>query len=215
MKPELLLALRVKLVSGVNCESMLLPSFSEAGVLPVGDYPLTVSELRRSILVTGEGVTSAAWDREWRLRLVDNLDIVVSRLWLVGIDRIFVDGSFVEEKDHPNDIDGYFECDVRTFASGRIQRDLNALEGADVWTWDPARRIPDSNSAKRQLPMWHHYRVELYPHFPGLLSGIRDAYGNELEFPSAFRLSRRAHEPKGIVRIIRDPAERSPQGGSA
>ena len=71
---------------------------------------------------------------------------MVGRLWQVGIDRIFVDGSFVEEKDHPNDIDGYFECDVRYFASGQLQRDLNALEGADVWTWDPARRIPDPSS---------------------------------------------------------------------
>jgi hypothetical protein len=47
------------------------------------------------------------------------------------------------------------------------------------------------------------------------LSGIRDAFGNELEFPSAFRLSRRAYEPKGIVRIIRDTAERPDQGGAA
>jgi len=64
-----------------------------------------------------------------------------------------VDGPFVEEKDHPNDIDGYVECDVRYFASGQLQRDLNALEGADVWTWDPARRIPDPSSGKRQLPI--------------------------------------------------------------
>jgi hypothetical protein len=35
------------------------------------------------------------------------------------------------------------------------------------------------------------------------LSGIRDPFGNELEFPAAFRLSRRAHRPKGIVQIIR------------
>jgi len=118
----------------------------------------------------------------------------------------------VEDKDHPNDIDGYFECGLRYFASGQLQRDLNTLEGADIWTWDPARRIPDLNSAKRQLPMWHRYRVELYPHYPGLLSGIRDPFGNELEFPSAFRLSRRAYEPRGIVRVIRDAADRSQQG---
>lgn len=55
----------------------------------------------------------------------------------------------------------------------------------------------------------------MYPYVPGLLSGIRDAFGNELEFPSAFRLSRRAHEPRGIVRIIHDPAERPQQGGAA
>ena len=49
--------------------------------------------------------------------------------------------------------------------------------------------------------MWHRCRVELYPHV-GQLSGIRDKYGNELEFPSAFRLSRRNGErgPKGSRR---------------
>ena len=27
-------------------------------------------------------------------------------------DQIFVEGSFAENKDHPNGIDGYFEMDV-------------------------------------------------------------------------------------------------------
>ena len=54
--------------------------------------------------------------------------------------------------------------------------------------------------------MWHIYRVELYPHV-GQLSGIRDKYGNELEFPSAFRLSRRDGRPRGIVKLV-DGAQR-------
>jgi hypothetical protein len=51
--------------------------------------------------------------------------------------------------------------------------------------------------------MWHRYRVELYPHVPGLGigSGIRDKHGHELEFPSAFRQSRRDGKPRGIVKI--------------
>jgi hypothetical protein len=51
--------------------------------------------------------------------------------------------------------------------------------------------------------MWHRYRVELYPHVPGLGigSGIRDKFGHELEFPSAFRQSRRDGKPRGIVKI--------------
>jgi hypothetical protein len=50
--------------------------------------------------------------------------------------------------------------------------------------------------------MWHQYRVELYPHFPGLLSGIVDQFGNELQFPSAFRQQRHSFRPKGIVEIV-------------
>jgi hypothetical protein len=34
-------------------------------------------------------------------------------------------------------------------------------------------------------------------------SGIRDQFGHDLTFPSAFRLSRREYRPKGIVRIVR------------
>jgi hypothetical protein len=48
--------------------------------------------------------------------------------------------------------------------------------------------------------MWHQYRVELYPHY-GQPSGIRDRFGNEIEFPSAFRMSRRDGKPGGIVKI--------------
>jgi hypothetical protein len=181
-----------------------LPPFNEEGLLPPGDYPLTLGELRASFLVTGEGVASDTWHGEWRSYLVDSLEILVKQLWQVGLERIFVDGSFVEEKDHPNDIDGYFECPLGYLASGELQRDLNALDPYKIWTWDAATRRPDPHSAKRQLPMWHQYRVELYPHFPGLLSGIHDQFGNELPFPSAFRLSRRAYLPKGIVQIIRE-----------
>jgi hypothetical protein len=63
-------------------------------------------------------------------------------------------------------------------------------------------RIPDANSAKRQLPMWHRYRVELYPHYPGALSGIHDEFGNDQPFPAAFRKSRAANRAKGIIEIV-------------
>lgn len=61
---------------------------------------------------------------------------------------------------------------------------------------------PPDGYPKRQLPMWHRYRVELYPHY-GQGSGIRDPLGYELKFPSAFRLSRRGGRPRGIVKIVR------------
>jgi hypothetical protein len=80
---------------------------------------------------------------------------------------------------------------------------LNLLEADKVWTWDPASRRPYRGYPKRQLPMWHKYRIELYPHVLGLGlgSGIRDKQGNELEFPSAFRQCRRDGEPKGIIKF--------------
>lgn len=42
-----------------------LPGFNEDGVLPPGEYALTLDQIERSMLVTGEGVASqgGTWDR--------------------------------------------------------------------------------------------------------------------------------------------------------
>jgi len=176
-----------------------LPSTPMA-CFPPGDYELTLDELRACSLVTGNGVGSSTWNSVWRASLVENFAVLVGQLHRVGVVDIFADGSFVEDKDHPNDIDGYFVCDLRRLASGDLQRELNLLDPHKVWTWDPSERRPFHGYPKKQLPMWHQYRVELYPHY-GQLSGIRDAFGNELEFPSAFRVSRRDGKPRGIIKI--------------
>jgi hypothetical protein len=181
---------------------MSLPDFIEDGVLPPGDYELTVDELKNSMLVHGpsNGTSRPCWDTGWRRVLVGKLEILVNQLKQVGITEIYIDGSFVEDKDHPNDIDGYFECDLRRLASGDLQQELNLLDPHKCWTWDPSSSRPYPGYPKPQLPMWHFYRVELYPHF-GQLSGIPDRFGNELTFPSAFRISRRDDTPKGIIKI--------------
>jgi hypothetical protein len=143
-----------------------IPEFDENGLLPVGDYEVTLAELRTSILVQGprDRIKYPSWDAS----------------------------------------DGYFVCDVVEIASGRLVRALNRLDPQKVWTWDPALRRAYPGYPKKQLPMWHVYRVELYPHFPGLNSGIRDKFGNELEFPAAFRQCRRDSTPKGIVKLKRE-----------
>ena len=182
-----------------------LPEFTVEGVLPAGDYELTLEQLRQSVLVAGPGDVAAYpnWDVSWREHLVDNLAILVDQLWQIGLTEIFVDGSFAEDKEHPNDIDGYFECELRYLASGKLEQDLNMLDPHKTWTWDPAGRRPYRGYPKKQLPMWHQYRVELYPHVPGLPCGIKNNHGNELEFPAAFRRCRPDGKPRGIVKIVR------------
>lgn len=175
--------------------------FNNFGLLPPGDYDLTIAQLRGSMLVTGPRPAILGWDAAWRRQLVDKLAILVGQLRKVEITTVFIDGSFVEDKCHPNDIDGYFECDVFDLATGALQTRLNLLDPHKVWTWDHSARHPDPDSDKRQLPMWHIYRVELYPHY-NQFSGIVDAAGNALTFPSAFRKSRREDRQKGIVRIV-------------
>lgn len=176
-----------------------LPPFNSDGFLPPGDYELTEAELANSHLVLGSP-SSPNWDTGWREKLCSNLANLTDQLRSVGITEIFIDGSFVEDKDHPNDIDGYFECDLQELASGKLQRQLNLLDPYKVWTWDPASRRPHPDSSKRQLPMWHRYRVELYPH-SGQSSGLRDQYGHELTFPSAFRQARDFSE-RGIAKLV-------------
>ena len=177
-----------------------LPPFTQQGMLPPGDYPLTFLELRQSILV---GQATIGWDGTWRKALVNQCEIMVNQLWQVGVTEIFLDGSFVEEKSHPNDIDGYFECDLMQLASGDLQRQLNALDPHKVWTWDPNSRRAYRGDPKKQLPMWHRYRTELYPHV-GQPSGIQDSLGHQLTFPSAFRQQRNTHAPKGVIKILKD-----------
>jgi hypothetical protein len=170
-----------------------------------GDYDVSFVELGESLLVRGpdDREQYPTWDVSWRKHLVENLEILTQQLWQVGIREVFADGSFVEDKDHPNDIDGYFVCGLDELRTGELARRLNLLDPYKVWTWDPASRKPYRGYPKKQLPMWHRYRVELYPHVPGLGfgSGIRDRYGHELEFPSAFRQSRRDGRARGIVKI--------------
>ncbi|MEO8495188.1 MAG: hypothetical protein ABI614_08960 [Planctomycetota bacterium] len=185
---------------------MELPEFNDDGVLPPGDYELTFDQIRESPLVCGPA-DSTGWDVGWRLYLVAQLEVLTRQLWQVGIADVFADGSFAEDKDHPNDIDGYFVCSLAMLASGQLERKLNLLDPYKIWTWDPALRKPYAGYPKLQLPMWHRYRVELYPHVSGISSGIRDRHGNELEFPAAFRLSRRNDCPRGIIKLCEEDLE--------
>lgn len=176
-----------------------IPSFNERGLLPPGDYEVTFDQLRDSVLV--QGTETHPLDSARRRHLIDQAEVLVSQLWQLGITNIFLDGSFVEAKTHPNDIDGYFEVELRRFASGELERELNALDPYKAWTWDHAARKRYRNYAKAQLPMWHHYRVELYPHYPGLIA-LQDRHGIDLQFPAAFRTERATDEPKGIIKIL-------------
>ena len=183
----------------------MISPFDDRGLLPPGDHEATFAELRASALVFGPPDRPPEWDEDWRDHLVGQAEVLVRQLWEVGIDEIFLNGSFAEDKPHPNDIDGYFVCDVRRLASGELQRELNALDPHGAWTWDPAARRPYRGYTKRQLPMWHAYRVELYPHYSELQhSGIRDGRGHQLTFPSAFRTRRLTDEEKGIVCLLPD-----------
>jgi len=175
--------------------------FNDYDCLPAGDYHLTMDELRSSLLVEGAG--DAGWDKSWRAQLVTNLEIVVNQLWQAGVTEIFVDGSFVERRDHPNDIDVYFECELMDIATGRLEERLNEIDPRKSWTWDDERREYDEKTGKRQLPMWFAYHVEAWPDFGQGSTVIHPITGEELTHPELFRITRLGAKPKGIIKIIR------------
>ena len=188
---------------------MKLPvKFNIEGLLDPGTYEVTFDEIKKSILVVGDG-SSESWDEAWREELVNRAEVLVDQLWQVGITEIFLDGSFVEDKDHPNDIDGYFDPNFSMYERDDMNKfeklisDLNNLDPHKVWDWDPNSRKPYKGYPKLQLPMWHFYRVEFYPHLKQD-TGIKDANGHDLQFPSAFRQSRTGFKPKGILKIIKE-----------
>lgn len=181
----------------------MIPAFDDRGLLPPGDHPATFDEVRASPLVFGPPDRPEEWDEDWRAHLVDQAEVLVRQLWEAGIDEVYLDGSFAEDKPHSNDIDGYFVTELRRYASGQLERDLNALDPHGVWTWDPASRQPYRDYTKRQLPMWYVYRVEFYPHYPELANcGITNRFGQPKTFPAAFRERRLTDEEKGIIRIL-------------
>lgn len=164
---------------------------------------MTLAEIRDSVLVKGPGSGSEGWDKEWRAKLVDNLEILAKQLWWeAGNEEIYINGSFVEDKLHPNDIDGYFVCDEETWASGELKRKLNALDEDKIWDWSAGSRKRYRGYPKKQLRMWRKYRMDLYPHI-GQGTGVLDANGNEMEFPALFRAVRSTGKEKGIVKLVR------------
>jgi hypothetical protein len=176
--------------------------FNAHGLLPHGDYTVTFAELRESLLVKGVAPVRSTWDGPWRRHLVENLEILAEELWKAGIANIFVNGSFVEDEDHPNDIDGYFECDFEEFYTGRLANKLNRLSSHKVWTWEPDDRVVVKGAEGKKLPMWAVYRIELHPDFGFNVSGIRNAHGLRIPFSEAFRQHREDFKPKGIVKLV-------------
>tara|TARA_B100001245_G_scaffold232877_1_gene215780 strand:- start:400 stop:948 length:549 start_codon:yes stop_codon:yes gene_type:complete len=174
-------------------------SFTKEGYLPPGDYEMTAEDIESSILVVHP--QRDTWDEEWRRQLLENLMCLVRELWQVGITEIYIDGSFVEEKDHPNDIDGYFEVEAKYFYTKSLERDLNKLNPDKIWTW--ARSVKTPGLGKRVLPMWEKYRVELFPDFAGSRTGLQDRHGRDIGFPEAFRRCRKGRVKKGIIKLVK------------
>lgn len=63
----------------------MLLQFNDDGILAPQDYPMTIEQLKDSLLVRGRE-DGTPWNYQKRLMLVNNLIILVNQLYTVGID---------------------------------------------------------------------------------------------------------------------------------
>lgn len=183
----------------------MIPSLQPNGLLAPGDYEVSFEELRLSgscrrpaskhgRAVVGRQVAQAT-DRQPR----NPHESALASGHSGDLCRWFVRrGQGLPER--PRRLLRLRPPGVGLRGPGATAESARSIQGVDLGpSFEKARR----GYPKKQLPMWHRYRVELYPHVPGLGlgSGILDKWGNELEFPSAFRQSRRDGTPRGIIKI--------------
>jgi hypothetical protein len=98
----------------------MIPPFNDLGYLPAGIHEATWVEF---------------WERfatnAYRKQLLTGLRLALGELKQAGCCRVYIGGSFVTDKEKPNDYDGCFE-----------------LFGIDEDKIDPIFLIPDSKAQK-------------------------------------------------------------------
>ena len=77
---------------------MSIPPFNELGYLPPGIYEITWAELMKRFATNYQ-----------RLRLATGLAAALRKLAVAGCRRVLIGGSFVTNKENPNDFDGWYE----------------------------------------------------------------------------------------------------------
>lgn len=82
-------------------------NFNPNGLLPIGDHPLSLKEIRNSVLVKGSPPREA---------LFSFAEPIIKQLWSIHVPKIYIIGSFVENKPTPSDLDLYIPVDNEKFA---------------------------------------------------------------------------------------------------
>ena len=78
---------------------MSIPPIQENGELPPGEHQASLNEI--------ETIYGCSSDR--RKRLMSGLREATSNFALAGVTTLWIDGSFITDKESPNDIDGCWE----------------------------------------------------------------------------------------------------------
>ena len=76
----------------------MLPQFNERGYLPPGIYETAWSELKNRF---GKG--------DCRQNILVGLEAILKLLGQAGCQRVYLGGSFISNKEYPNDFDGCYD----------------------------------------------------------------------------------------------------------
>jgi hypothetical protein len=188
--------------------------FNEYGYLPFGDHEMTFTELKNSILVLGDE-SVPIWNESRRLILVQNLQFIVQQLWDIGIQNVFINGSFCTDKAHPEDIDCYFDVSlplntpklevsqikqaVVMEALSQLFDELNTRVGKSIW--DVWKKVYPDHYGNLKNEMWERYRIDIFPNIRGVYSGVLNADGCNIKFDELFRKDRNGVS-KGIIKLM-------------
>ena len=140
----------------------MLPDFNQAGLLPPGIHWANWDELAQRY-----------GRNPWRRSLLAGLRAALENLRDAGCGTAYIDGSFVTDKEYPNDYDACWE-----------------EAGVDPYLLDLVLLTFDHGRATQKAK----YLGELFP-----VTAVADAEG--LSFLEFFQMDRDTGEPKGIVVI--------------
>jgi hypothetical protein len=91
--------------------SQMIPQFTDEGLLPPGVHETDLEELKGKM----------GWSRK-RRELLEGLEEALELMASWGVVRVYLDGSFVTDKDRPKDVDGCYDLaeDVSAEDLGRL-----------------------------------------------------------------------------------------------
>lgn len=115
---------------------MPIPPLEETGYLPGGDHEATLDEVEQMFGSSGFK----------RREIMGNLRDVMLELWALGVDTVWLDGSFISSKRRPGDVDVVYVPPA----------------GADTTTWG---RLAATGDARRRLEDYYGIHLWEYPSY--------------------------------------------------
>ena len=143
----------------------MIPQFTDEGLLPPGVHEADLEELKEKM----------GWSRK-RRELLKGLEEALELMTSCGVVRVYLDGSFVTDKDRPNDIDGCYDL-----ADDVTAEELESL--APIFPPSPSNRA----EAKRR------FGVDLFP-------AAATELGSGQPFLRFFQTDREGHE-RGVLSV--------------